>query len=73
MSFLSKLGFSYTSMHFTVTYDSTTDTYTISGGGSGHNIGMSQWGANSMAKVYNKNYRQILGFYYTDVVISQGA
>ena len=73
MSFLSKLGFSYTSMHFTVTYDSTTDTYTISGGGSGHNIGMSQWGANSMAKVYNKNYRQILGFYYTDVAISQGA
>ena len=71
-TFLNKLGFTYTSMHFAVTYNSVTDTYTVSGGGAGHNVGMSQWGANSMAKVYGKNYRQILGFYYTGVVISQG-
>ncbi len=72
LGFLTKLGFPYTSMHFSVNYDNSNDTYTILGGGAGHNVGMSQWGAYSMAKVYGKSFQEILGFYYTGVTISQG-
>ena len=72
LSFLSRLGFPYTSMKFSVDYNSQTDTYTITGGGAGHNVGMSQWGAYAMGKL-GYNYRQILGFYYTGVAISTGA
>lgn len=72
ITLLSKLGFAYTSMHYTIEYDAAADTYTIDGAGWGHNIGMSQWGAYSMAKNYGYNYREILGFYYTDVAISEG-
>ena len=45
--------------------------FTISGAGSGHNVGMSQWGAYSMAKYYDKSYKDILMFYYTDAEIVQ--
>lgn len=38
----------------------------------GHRVGMSQWGAYSMAKYKNKDYKSILGFYYTKVGISTG-
>ena len=38
----------------------------ISGKGFGHRLGMSQWGAKSLADK-GKNYRQILLHYYTDV------
>ena len=38
----------------------------------GHGCGMSQWGAYAMAKYYNKDYKSILGFYYTKVGISYG-
>lgn len=38
--------------------------------GSGHRVGMSQYGANAMAKS-GKSYRQILTYYYTDVEIVQ--
>lgn len=72
ISFLGRLGFVYTSMHFSIAYDAGAGTYTVSGAGNGHNIGMSQWGAYSMAKNYGYNYREILGFYYTGVKISQG-
>ncbi len=72
ITLLSKLGFAYTSMHYTITHNEEDDTYFISGAGWGHNIGMSQWGAYSMAKNYGYNYREILGFYYTGVSISQG-
>lgn len=72
LTFLTRLGFPYTSMRFTVSYNSATDQYTVSGNGAGHNVGMSQWGAYAMASVYGKNYREILGFYYTDVKISIG-
>ncbi len=70
--FLSALGFTYTSYHFDVTYDAASDSYTIAGGGSGHNVGMSQWGAYSMALVHGKNYREILGFYFNGVSLSTG-
>ncbi|MGE4484959.1 MAG: SpoIID/LytB domain-containing protein [Oscillospiraceae bacterium] len=41
------------------------DTFVISGSGYGHNVGMSQWGAYSMASVYDLSYTDILTFYYT--------
>lgn len=71
--FLSALGFSYTSYHFDVVYDEAADRWTVSGGGSGHNIGMSQWGAYSMASVHHKNFQEILGFYFRGVSLSRGA
>ncbi len=42
--------------------------YLIEGGGYGHGIGMSQNGANEMAK-QGKDYKEILGVFYTDVTI----
>ena len=43
-------------------------TYTFSGTGWGHNVGMSQWGANAMAK-RGYTYLDILQFYYTDITV----
>lgn len=43
--------------------------FTIKGTGRGHNVGMSQWGAYSMAKYHGMTYRQILSFYYTGVTV----
>ena len=40
--------------------------YCIEGGGFGHGIGMSQTGANEMAK-QGKNYREILELFYPGV------
>jgi len=45
--------------------------FTIRGTGRGHNVGMSQWGANSMASNYDKTFIEIIQFYYTGVEISQ--
>ncbi len=69
-AFLRALGFTYTSHNFDITHDG--DTWTISGRGSGHNVGMSQWGAYSMAKVHGLNYLDILGFYYRGIILSRG-
>ena len=44
------------------------DKFTFSGSGSGHNVGMSQWGAFAMAE-RGFSYRDILEFYYTGVEI----
>ena len=38
------------------------------GGGYGHGVGMSQWGANGMAK-NGSTYEEILKHYYTGVEI----
>lgn len=46
--------------------------FVFSGSGWGHNVGMSQFGAYSMALYYNKTYREILNFYYTGVRVSYG-
>lgn len=43
--------------------------YELSGGGFGHGIGMSQYGAASMAE-QGKTYDQIITFYYKDVIIT---
>ncbi len=42
--------------------------WTIKGGGYGHNVGMSQWGAYAMGKA-GFTYDEILNFYYTGVSI----
>ncbi|MBQ2157257.1 MAG: SpoIID/LytB domain-containing protein, partial [Oscillospiraceae bacterium] len=50
----------------------TGESFVITGTGWGHNVGMSQWGAYSMAKYHNKTYKEILTFYYqgTEIVYS---
>ena len=40
----------------------------ITGSGSGHNLGMSQYGAKAMAEL-GYTYDEILKFYYTDITI----
>lgn len=45
-------------------------TYTFNGHGWGHLVGMSQWGAYSMA-LSGYTYKDILSFYYTDIVIEE--
>lgn len=47
------------------------DKFVITGSGWGHNVGMSQWGAYSMAAIYGKTYEEILTFYYSNTVISR--
>lgn len=48
--------------------------FVFSGSGYGHNVGMSQWGAYSMAKYHNKTCEEILTFYYTGIqVVTSGA
>lgn len=42
--------------------------FTFSGRGWGHNIGMSQWGAYAMAN-QGKTYQEILQFYYTGITV----
>lgn len=42
------------------------DTFTIIGYGWGHNVGLSQWGANAMAKL-GYTYKDILKFYFTGI------
>lgn len=60
------------SVHYTITAPSSASgCFAIDGGGWGHNVGMSQWGAYSMAKFSGLNYRQIIRFYYTGVSISK--
>lgn len=56
------------SCHFTVSGDRSGFVFT--GGGWGHNCGMSQWGAYSMAKVYGYNYEDIIRFYFTGAYIA---
>lgn len=44
----------------------------FTGGGWGHSLGMSQFGAYAMASSYGADYTDILGFYFTGVGISMG-
>lgn len=52
----------------TVTIQNTGSTYTVAGTGSGHNIGMSQWGAHAMAAM-GFTYDEIIRFYFTGVSV----
>jgi len=45
--------------------------FTINGVGRGHNVGLSQWGAYSMAQHHNKTFDEILHFYFTDIEITR--
>ena len=44
------------------------NTFVITGSGSGHNVGMSQYGAKAMAEL-GYDYEDILDFYFTDITI----
>ncbi len=46
--------------------DTLENSFTITGSGHGHNVGMSQWGAFAMAQ-RGYTYRDILEFYYTGI------
>lgn len=48
----------------------TNKSFQIKGTGSGHNIGMSQWGAHAMAQ-RGFTYDQIIQFYFTDVRVER--
>ncbi len=50
------------------TVTSSQETFTVTGSGWGHNVGMSQWGATAMAE-QGFDYQDILQFYYTGVTI----
>jgi len=45
--------------------------FTITGTGNGHSVGMSQWGAFSMAHYHNMTFEDIIHFYFTDVQITR--
>ena len=60
--------FSLNSTNFTITYDKKLNIIDIVTYGYGHGVGMSQWGANGMAKIGN-DYSSILKHYYTDIEI----
>jgi len=47
---------------------SSSGTFTIQGSGSGHNVGMSQYGAMAMAE-QGYDYLDILDFYYTGIIV----
>lgn len=68
-TFLSNIGSPYNSRRFTVSYNAADDTYTINGSGYGHNLGMSQWGAYSMAAKHNKTCEEIISFYFTGAYV----
>ena len=72
-NFLRDFGYSGYSYNFTVTYNASSDTFTCTRHGWGHNVGMSSWGAYAMAKYYGKNYQEILGFYYSNTYLQYGA
>ena len=48
------------------------DSFTFSGSGWGHGVGMSQWGARGMAE-RGVTYDQILGYYYTGAAVTSRA
>lgn len=50
------------------TSGSSSGTFTITGTGNGHNVGMSQYGASAMAQQGN-SFQDILNFYYTGVTL----
>lgn len=60
--------FSLNSTNFTITYDKKLNIIDIVTYGYGHGVGMSQWGANGMAK-NGSSYSEILTHYYTDIEI----
>ncbi len=58
------------STNFTITYNPKNNIVEIETIGYGHGVGMSQWGANGMAK-QDKSYKDILKHYYTGITIDE--
>ena len=56
------------SAYFSVSFEKKTGRFVLAGGGNGHGIGMSQYGADSMADD-GWDYKQILNFYYDGIEI----
>ncbi|MCL2638403.1 MAG: SpoIID/LytB domain-containing protein [Oscillospiraceae bacterium] len=54
---------------FDFTYDSATERFTFTTYGYGHGVGLSQNGANILARHHGYDYKQILAFYYPGTVI----
>lgn len=49
---------------FEVSYSADTDKFTFTTYGYGHGVGMSQNGANNLARYWDYDYKEILGFYF---------
>ncbi|MBU5436719.1 stage II sporulation protein D [Tissierella sp. MSJ-40] len=62
--------FELNSTNFTISYNVKLGIVEIETFGYGHGVGMSQWGANGMAK-NGKNYEEILKHYYTGVELRE--
>lgn len=63
------MSFDIRSSAFDISYDAASDEFTITTYGYGHGVGMSQNGANNLAKYWGWDYKQILEFYYQGTVI----
>ncbi len=63
------LGLRLNSAHFTITKGADGN-YTLNGVGWGHGVGMSQWGAYTLAAA-NANHLQILGHFYPGVALTK--
>ena len=60
--------FSLRSANFTVTADESAVTFSVTG--YGHGVGMSQYGANALAR-QGKPYEEILKWYYTGIELGR--
>ena len=60
--------FALRSAAFTVAWDGSKFTFSVTG--YGHGVGMSQYGANAMAKE-GKSFREILTWYYTGTAVEE--
>lgn len=58
------MSYKINSAAFKISYDSSSDTFTITTYGKGHGVGMSQWGAQILAEYKGYNYVDILLHYY---------
>lgn len=58
------------STHFTIKLDKNADKVTVTGSGFGHGVGMSQWGARTLAE-QGWSFDQILQHYYQSTAIAQ--
>ena len=57
---------------FTIRKNGNGNSFTFEGGGFGHGVGMSQWGAKAMADA-GKTAPEILAFYYDEVRLETAA
>lgn len=58
------------SAYFSISFQEKSRRYLLSGGGNGHGMGMSQYGADGMAKA-GWDYKKILRFYYDGIEIKK--